>query len=460
MTVPNAWESVRVGVLGLGRSGRAAARLLVRAGASVYASDRADSEGLRQEAGALRALGADVDLGGHDEAKLARCDLLVVSPGIPPTAEVFRSPRVRGRPCISELELAFGFIEAPIIAVTGTNGKTTTTAWIGAILEGAGLRVGVGGNIGRALSELAALGEDGYDWVVAEVSSFQLHHVERFRPGIGLLLNLCPDHLDWHPDVAAYYADKGRLFLNADDRSRWVLNGEDREVRRLSEGRPGKRRYFRVESSLPQGEEGAYLSSDGMLRLRRDGEETDLVERRELRLLGLHNVGNALAASLAATYADVSVPVVRAGLREFEPLPHRLQPVAERDGVVWIDDSKATNVASARVAVLAMERPTVLLLGGRGKGQSFTPLAAVLPGRVRAVVAYGEAAARVQSELARCVSIERVDGPFEDVMARAAAQARPGDAVLLAPACASFDMFRDYEDRGEQFTRWVREAVG
>ncbi len=448
-----------MGVLGLGRSGRAATRLLARAGASVYASDAADTPELRAEVEGLRGPRVEVELGRHDVEKLEGCDVLVTSPGIPPGAEVFQSPGVRSRPLISELELAFGFLEAPVIAVTGTNGKTTTSTWIGSMLERAGLRVGVGGNIGRALSELAVESDRRYEWVVAEVSSFQLAQIDRFKPAIGVFLNLCPDHLDWHVDVEEYYAAKARLFDNASFDSRWVLNGEDRGVLDLAAAKPGTARYFRVASQPPAGEQGAFLDADDVLAARYGGEQIRLVARNELKLLGAHNVANALASAIAAAFAEVPVPAVREGLRGFEPLPHRLQPVAEKDGVLWVNDSKATNVASTRVALQAMDRPVVLLLGGRPKGESFSVLVPDLKGRVRAVVAYGEAASQIESELGNEVTLVREDGPFEDVVRRARALTQPGDSALLAPACASFDMFRNYEERGERFMTLVEQDV-
>jgi UDP-N-acetylmuramoylalanine--D-glutamate ligase len=459
MTTATSWAQARVGVLGLGRSGRAATKLLAKVGASVYASDTVDNDALRQRAEALRGLGAEIDLGHHDIGKLARCDLLVVSPGIPPSAEVLRAPALQGRPVISELELAFRFLDAPVIAVTGTNGKTTTTAWIGAMLERAGARVGVGGNIGRALSEIAADTAGAYEWVVVEVSSFQLAHIDNFKPAIGVFLNLCPDHLDWHGSIERYYADKARLFENGDAESCWVLNGEDAEVARIANGKPGKAQGFWMNSEPPAGKAGAGLAPDGRLVVRQPDWEADLGNRRELKLLGLHNVANALASSLAAIFAKAPLDAVRAVLREFHPLPHRLQPVGERGGILWINDSKATNVASTRVALESMERPVVLLLGGRGKGESFTPLLLALKERVRAVIAYGETSAQAQSELGQHVRLEREDGPFEQVIERAAELAEPGDVVLLAPACASFDMFRDYEERGERFMDLVNQRV-
>ncbi|UCC74777.1 MAG: UDP-N-acetylmuramoyl-L-alanine--D-glutamate ligase [Gemmatimonadota bacterium] len=451
MKIPASWSELRIGVLGLGRSGRAATRLLAEAGASVYASDVADTDELRAEAEALRGPRVEVELGRHDARALEGCDLIVASPGIPPGAEVFQAAGVRSRPIISELELAFSFLDAPVIAVTGTNGKTTTTAWIAAMLERAGIKVGVGGNIGRALSEIAIDSDAGYEWVVAEVSSFQLADIDRFKPAIGVFLNLCPDHLDWHVDIEDYYAAKARLFDNADSDSRWVLNGEDDGVLRLAARQPGSAWYFRVASPLAAGEQGAFIAENDVLTARYGGAEVELVARSDLKLLGTHNVANALASVLAAALAQVPLAALREGLREFEPLPHRLQPVTEKDGVLWVNDSKATNVASTRVALQAMDRPVVLLLGGRPKGESFAALLPDLRERVRAVVAYGEAAAQIESELGGEIALVREDGSFEDVVRRARDLAKPGDSALLAPACASFDMFRNYEERGERF---------
>ena len=459
MKISEAWSDLHVGVLGLGRSGRAAARLLARSGASVYASDSADTAELQAQTAQLGELaGVDVELGRHDPEKLSRCDLLVASPGIPPSAEVFNAAGVRGVPVISEMELGYRFLDAPVIAVTGTNGKTTTTAWIGFMLERAGVSVGVGGNIGYALSELADA-DPAYDWIVVEVSSFQLHYVERFDPAIGVFLNLCPDHLDWHGGVDRYYADKARLFDHAGPESRWVLNGEDDEVLRLAAGRSGSAGFFRVASQPSAAEEGAYLTSGGRLMIRQGGEEAELVAKDELKLMGLHNVANALATSLAASYASLPIEAVRDGLRDFEPLPHRLQPVADREDVLWINDSKATNVASTRMALRSMDRPVVLLLGGRGKGESFATLIPDLTGRIRSIVAYGEIVAQLEAELGEATTLVREDGPFEAVVQKAAELAQPGDVVLLSPACASFDMFRDYEERGQRFAELVNPEV-
>jgi UDP-N-acetylmuramoylalanine--D-glutamate ligase len=445
----------RVGILGLARSGQAAARLALASGSAVFASDAGDDEAVRAAAEGVRRAGGEAETGGHSVDRLAECELLVVSPGIAPDASVLRERPLRGVPWVSELEFAFRHIRAPVIAVTGTNGKTTVTSWIAHLLMEAGVDAEAAGNIGLPLSEVA-LRDAHPEWVVVEASSYQLGGIDTFSPRAGVVTNLAPDHLDRYPDVASYYADKARLFQGAGPDSVWVLNGDDAAVLELAGDATGRRLLFRTDSAPAEGEEGGWLSEDGRLVLRVDGTETVLLGTGELRVLGRHNQANALAAALAAHVVVRDATALRAGLRTFAPLAHRLEPVATVSGVLWVNDSKATNVASARVALEGMDRPTVLLLGGRHKGESYRPLAEAAAGRVKAVIAYGEAVDRIVAELGGAVPVERVDGPFTAVVERAAALAAPGDAVLLAPACASFDMFRDYEDRGREYTRLVR----
>jgi UDP-N-acetylmuramoylalanine--D-glutamate ligase len=458
MTEPLA--GMRIGVVGLARSGLAAARLALARGAEVYASDAGDTPALRAAADAVRSLGGRADVGGHDHALLGSCDRIVLSPGIPPTLAVLRDPAVRGVPVIGEMEFAFRQLEAPVVAVTGTNGKTTVTSLAAHLLERAGLDVAAGGNIGTALSEVA-LREPPPAVVVVEASSFQLGGADRFAPAVGVLTNLAPDHLDWYPGIEEYYADKARLFRNATPESRWVINGEDRRARELPGAAAGERYHFRVESQPPAGERGGYLSADGWLTLRMgEGPEERVLPASELQILGLHNLANALAAALAARLVGAEVPAIAEGLRSFGALPHRMEPVTERGGVLWINDSKATNVASACMALRSLTRPAVLLLGGRHKGEPYLELLPELQARVRTVLAFGEAAELIERELGGRVPLERVSGSFEEVVGRARALARPGDAVLLAPACSSYDMFRDYEERGDRFRELAMREEG
>jgi len=438
-----------VGIIGLARSGRAAARLALKRGHRVFASDAGDDERLRAAAEEVRALGGEVELGGHTSGRLAACDLLVVSPGVPPMAPILMNTSVRAVPRISELEFAWRELRAPVVAVTGTNGKSTTTELTAHLLRASSFDAPASGNIGTALSEIA-LRAVPPDRVVVECSSFQLADIDSFAPTVGVVTNLSPDHLDRYASVEDYYADKARLFRNATRDSTWVLNGEDQAVLALPGDAPGTRWIFSTNGSLANAEYGAWIDQAGRITLRFDNAEHALVSTAELRILGRHNQANALAAAAAAAAAGASVEAVAEGLRTFGGLEHRLELVTEHDGVLWINDSKATNVASTRVALRSVERPIVLLLGGRPKGESFASLIDDM-GSVRVVIAYGEAAPAIVHELRGAVPVQLVDARFADVVARARRLARPGDVILLSPACASFDMFRDYEDRGRQF---------
>jgi UDP-N-acetylmuramoylalanine--D-glutamate ligase len=430
-------------VLGLGRSGIAATRLLRRWGVPVYASDAGQGELYDRTAEALRAEGADVEVGGHDLSRIARAGVCVVSPGIPPSTPALLAARDADVPVCAEADLGLEALTGvPYVAISGTNGKTTTTALAGHLLTMAGRRVAICGNIGTPLSEVA-LGERP-EWMAVELSSFQLHDMRRTRPTVGVLTNLSPDHLDRYDSLADYYDDKRRLFLNATLESAWVVNADDPASVEVVAGVPGTMLRFSTRTRR----DGWY--DRALDRLRIGAEE--LLPRDDLQLFGDHNVANALAAALAVHHTGVSLPLIAEGLRTFRPLVHRMEPVGEVDGVLYINDSKATNVASTEVAVAALARPFVLLLGGRHKGEPYTKLAPYLRERCRAVVAFGEAGPIVAADLRGQAPIEPVtSGDFTAVMARARALAQPGDAVLLSPACSSYDMFKNYEQRGARF---------
>lgn len=447
-----------IGVLGLARSGLAAASLALAHGESVYVSDGGDTPSTREVAARLRELGARVDEGHHDLELLAGCSEIVVSPGIPPGAGILAEPALKDIPLVSEIEFALRFIEAPAIAVTGTNGKTTVTSLIAHLLRTAGKRAAEGGNIGTALSEVA-LSNPPPEVVVVEASSFQLSRLIDFSPWIGVLTNLAPDHLDRYATVEDYYADKERLFTNASEESQWISNAEDELARPMAERAIGEHYWFRIESEMAEGEEGGFLSADGWLTLRMGGGHERLLAAAELKILGPHNVANALAAAIAARLAGVDVATLEKGLSSFGAIAHRMEPVAEANGVQWINDSKATNIASTIVALRSLDRPLVLVLGGRHKGEPYTQLLPEMKDRVRVVVAFGEARSRIIEDLESHVRIESVEGSFEDAVARASEVAEPGDAVLLSPACSSFDMFNDFEERGNRFTELAREVA-
>jgi UDP-N-acetylmuramoylalanine--D-glutamate ligase len=438
-----------IAVIGLARSGRAVAMLLKKHGYEVYASDVVSSPDTGRCAEELRAQGIVVDVGRHDLERLGRASLVVASPGVPPIAKPLSFAREKGVRIASEVEVALNFLEGPrIIAVTGTNGKTTTTALVAHLLRGLDLEAVEAGNIGTPLSEVAAR-EQQPKWIALEMSSFQLHDTPSLKPDVGVLTNLSPDHLDRYASVEEYFADKARLFANADPNSAWVVNADDKAVMTMVRDAAGHKYPF----SLSDKTDAHYDPTSSQLVVL----GAPLLARKDLPLLGQHNVGNALAASLAVMAADRSHQTqkarkgIAAALRTFRSLPHRLELVGEFGGVQWINDSKATNVSSTAVAIDGMERPTVLLLGGRHKGEAYTPLAEAVRRKVKRVIAYGEAAPIIATDLRPVVDVVRLGSDFDEVMTAAKAAAQPGEAVLLSPACSSYDMFTNYEERGERF---------
>ena len=447
------WLRSEIAVVGLARSGRAVATLLARTGNTVYASDGADGDALRATRRALEAEGVEVQLGGHDLGRIATASLVVVSPGVPPDAAPLAEARTAGVDIVSEVEVALRFLpNLRYVAITGTNGKTTTTAMTAHLLRALDHRAVAAGNIGMPLSELAMQGAPP-DWVALELSSFQLHDTPGVRPGVGMLTNVSPNHLDRYASADEYYADKQLLFRNATGESQWVVNADDDIVMRLASNVPGIHCHFSMtrRADAWYDREGDRLMSLGC----------PLIGRGELQLLGDHNVANALAATLGVMLADAShrtpAAVERLGeaLRSFRSLEHRIEVVAEKGGVQWINDSKSTNVASTLVALRGMTRPTILLLGGKHKGEPYTALAPALA-QVKKVIAYGEAAPLITRDLGKAIAVEQGGTDFAAVLAHARAAASPGDAVLLSPACSSFDMFANYEARGHEFKRLVQ----
>jgi len=456
--LPATWTRGEIAVVGLARSGRAAAELLARAGASVYASDAGSGDAVQHAARVLEPLGVAVQLGGHDLARIAASALVVASPGVPPDAPPLAAARAAGRQIVSELEIALEFLpHQRYIAITGTNGKTTTTAITHRLLEGLGYDAVAAGNIGTPLAEVA-LRERAPDWIALETSSFQLHDTPSIAPAAGVLTNLSANHLDRYTSVEEYFGDKALLFRNAGPRSVTVSNADDPDSQAMVARVPGRHLRFTTASGAA---DGYYdRGSDHLIVL-----GAPLIARPELTLLGDHNVANALAAALAVMGADEShrTPKARAAiaeaLRSFRALEHRIEPAGTFAGVDWINDSKSTNVASTLVALRGMRKPTVLLLGGRHKGEPYAALGDELRRTGRAVIAYGESAPIVEADLSGVVPVERLGSSFESVLARARALAQPGDAVLLSPACSSYDMFDNYEQRGREFKR-LAAALG
>jgi UDP-N-acetylmuramoylalanine--D-glutamate ligase len=431
-----------VAVVGLGKSGVAATRLLRREGLPVYASDTGMGPAYDRWASELRGLGAEVHLGGHDLGRIGRAAAVVVAPGVPPDVPPLVTARAAGLEIYAETDIGFLALRGTrCIGITGTNGKTTTTSLVAQAMVAAGLRAETAGNIGRPLSEVA-LAQQPPDWLALELSSFQLHDTPHLRPAVGVLTNLAPNHLDRYRSLEEYYGDKALLFRNAGADSVWVTNADDAAVRDMVAPVAGRHLRFSLQSPA----DGWYDRAGDRLMLA----DRPLLGRAELPLLGDHNVANALAAALAATAAGADAAGVAEGLRTFRAIPHRVEPVREVDGVLWINDSKSTNITSTEVAIAALDRPFVLLLGGRHKGEPYTRLAPLLGERCRAVVAYGEAGPLVVTDLGGQVPVVPA-GDFADVLQTARGLARPGDAVLLSPACSSYDMFNNYEERGARF---------
>jgi UDP-N-acetylmuramoylalanine--D-glutamate ligase len=459
--LPPEWLRGEVAVVGLGKSGVNVARLLARAGARVYASDAAAGDAPRQAAERLAAEGIAAEAGRHDLERIARAAVVVASPGVPPGAAPLATARQAKVPVVSEVEVALRVMHGPrIIAVTGTNGKTTTTALTGHVLRALGHDAVDAGNIGTAVSEIA-LRDRPPAWMALEMSSFQLHDTPSIAPTVGVVTNLAPDHLDRYESIEDYYRDKALIFRNASATSRWVLNGDDPLTLALPRRRPGAPaagglpgRTYRF-SLHDAAVEAHYDRAAGQLVLL----GSPLMARERLHLLGDHNVANALAAALAVSVADEAhaTPEARArvaeGLHTFRALDHRLEPVGEFGGVLWINDSKATNVSSTLVAIEGMTRPTIVLLGGRHKGEPYTALGRALRRAAKRVLAYGEAGELIAADLRHLVPVEQLGSDFGEVMERARSIAEPGDAVLLSPACSSYDMFRNYEERGAEFRR-------
>jgi len=462
---PGDLEGVRVSVLGLGASGEGAARLALHNRGEVYVSDLRPESAVADSGIELRELGAHVDLGEHDLARIIESDIVVVSPGIPPDAPVLRSLRDGGVRWISEPEFAFRFFRSPLIAVTGTNGKTTTAVLTAHLLRAGGLEVGLGGNIGGGLGPAAsvlAMREPAPDWLVVEVSSFQLADIDRFQPDIGVLTNLAPDHLDRYDSLDAYYRDKANVFRNADSDTCWVLDGDDPGVEALAGEADGVR--YRISAQVRPGL-GGWLGQDGMLTVDFGEGQVELVTSEELPLVGGHNRVNALFAAVTAGLAGVGAEALRDGLRTAPSVPHRLELVAMRGGITWVNDSKATNAAAACSALKSLDGPLVVVLGGKDKGEDLSHLVeavsgAVETGRIRSVVIYGAAGPRLAGELNGAgVSASAPWVEFDEAVRAAEGLARQGDTLLLSPACSSFDQFENYQERGLRFTAHARAEI-
>ena len=433
-------------VVGAARSGVAAAELLARRGARVTLSEAGDTVEVLSR---LKAVGVSVEVGGHRPETLANADLVVLSPGVSPRLPVIEEVRRSGIPVISEIELAARWLRGRIVAVTGTKGKSTTTMLTGRMLDAGGQPALVGGNVGTALSSQV---EDSAPDVihVVEVSSFQLELTQTFHPWIAVFLNLSPDHLDRHPSFQDYAEAKARIFANQTSADTMVINADDPHVLEIAGRGLARPVYFAVTSSI---DDGVVVSEDAVTYRSSKGDEP-LVPLSAVRLPGRHLLSDVLAASAAGRVAGVSSDAMTRAIQTFNGLEHILESVAEISGVRFVNDSKATNVEAARASIECFEQNLVVIMGGRFKGGELGELGAVLSSRADAVVAIGEARERICAVLGHVLEVREAQS-MRDAVRSALALARPGGTVLLAPACASLDMFHDYADRGRVFKREV-----
>lgn len=439
----------QVVVVGAGRSGCALARYFVARGARVCLSDQRAADGLPDLA-ILAADGVQLDLGGHTPARFAAADLIAISPGVPLTVPVLAAALERGTPVLGEIEVAARELPQPLVAVTGTNGKSTVTTLIGEILRAWGRQTFVGGNLGTPLIE--AVGRS-WDWLVVELSSFQLETIEQFRPHYAILLNITEDHLDRYPDMASYQAAKARLFENQTANDVAVLNADDPLVAAAAAATPARRVLFSGSRLL---EEGMGYAA-GEIVWRWAGQELRF-KTDELLLRGQHNIENVMAALVPPLLAGCPAELAWAAVCGFRGLAHRMELVAEVKGVRWYNDSKGTNVGSVVKSLAGLDVPVTLIAGGKDKQGDLAPLVELIRTKVSHLVLLGEAAGRMAEAFAGLATLHRV-ASMHDAVELAAAITPAGGSVLLSPGCASFDMFRNYEDRGEQFAEAVRELA-
>ena len=448
-------KNKRVLVVGLGKSGKSAALFLRDCGARVTVSDVRSAEALAGEIPALLDAGIMVETGGHGLLTFRRQDLIVVSPGVPCDTPELKQVRAFGLPIIGELELASRFLQGQIVAITGSNGKTTTTALLGKIFADAGGPTLVGGNIGTPVIDLIAQSTP-QTTSVLEVSSFQLETVEQFRPHIAVVLNITQDHLDRHGTFENYAAMKARITAQQTAEDFFVLNAEDKPTQMLAAKTKAQVFWFSGRRAIKQ---GAFVHGESIVFLPREGAKPEpVMPLAEIPLKGAHNVENVLAAVCAARLGGVSAESIRASVAGFKAVEHRLEFVATLRGVSFFNDSKATNVDATKKALEAFPGGVHLILGGKDKNSDYTELADLLRARVKTVYTIGSAAEKIERHLAGVVKIVSA-GTLDSAVRQAAQLAVAGDVVLLAPACASFDHFTGYEQRGRVFKDLVKQLL-
>lgn len=447
-------QNSKVSVIGAARSGIAAAKLLKLQGAQVFVSDKEAAEKLTSHISHLKAVGIEFELGGHTN-RVYDCSLMVISPGVPSDAPVVLEAKRRGIKVVSEIEVASWFCAAPILAVTGTNGKTTTVTLLGRIFEHAKKKSIVAGNIGTAFSNFV-LGMDQTAVAILEVSSFQLDHIESFHPKVSVLLNITPDHLDrYGQSFDKYIASKYRIFENQTKDDFLVYNLDD-PVTSIGVRKHAAQHVQLLPFSIKASPDGGAFVENGRLMLKTPERTIDLISTKEISLRGIHNLYNSMAAALAATAIGITAEPIQEALRTFEGVEHRLEFVREVNGVTYVNDSKATNVDSVWYALQSFDESLIVLIGGRDKGNDYTRLYDLVRQRVKAIVAIGESAEKVFEAFRNIATVEKASS-MEEAVRKAAALAAQGDVVLLSPACSSFDWFQNFEHRGRVFKESVHQ---
>jgi UDP-N-acetylmuramoylalanine--D-glutamate ligase len=450
--MPNAFElrGKRVLVVGLARTGVATSLFCAARGAKVTATDARTENALGEVLAGLRAAGVHLELGGHREETVLEQDLVIPSPGVPADAPLLKAARAKGITIWSEIELADRFLNGRLIGITGSNGKTTTTSLIEHILRSAGISTILAGNIGTPLISRVEETNDASVTVV-ELSSFQLELIDTFRPNISVFLNLTPDHLDRHHTLEAYGAAKARIFENQTETDSAVLNADDPATTKYAPAKP-QVFWFSRKQRVAQ---GAFVRENEIV-FRREGKEEAVLKFADIPLAGAHNIENVLAAAVATRLAGADSTAIAKGVRSFSGVEHRLEFVAEIGGVRYYNDSKATNVDATLKALDAFPGRILVVLGGKDKGSDYTLLQKPLREKAILALLIGAAAEKIEKKIAGSVAIERA-GTIERAVEIASHAARPGDVVLLAPACASFDQFENYEHRGRVFKELVHQ---
>ena len=453
----------RVAVIGMGRSGLAAAKLLDDLGAEVLISDRKPASELEESIsqlegrlrripdGSIRGRQIEIETGRHSDRLIEHAQLIVVSPGVPPTIPLLCQARRLQIPIISEIELAYSFLKAPVVAVTGTNGKTTTCSLISQILARDGRSVAVGGNTGLPLSSFV---NGTFDIVVAEISSFQLEGISRFKPYISIILNITPDHLDRYPSFEDYARCKARILANQTEEDFAILSDDEEIVRKLASRTRAQIVSFSCKHQL-----GAVVWLGGnRIMARMSGVRQELLSLDDVRIRGPHNAANVLAAAACALILGVELGNLRLAIREFKGLEHRLETVASIEGKEFVNDSKATNVDAVVKSLQTFSQPIILVAGGRDKGSDYTPLLPLIKKKVKGLILIGEAKGKIRQALPGFEPVQEARS-MDDAVRLAALQGQPGDVILLSPACASYDMFCNFEERGKAFKEAVRRLA-